>query len=170
METWKPVVGYGGRYEVSDLGMVRSTGRFGTSGCMISPGERSGGYLQVGLHNEEGRKFLYVHRIALESFAGVCPDGYEGSHVNGIPSDNRMENLRWESHLNNEARKLEHGTKMRGERHHSAKLTEIDVQFIRHWLRKKYQHWLIATRFGVRKSTISNISSGRSWSWLPGAQ
>jgi hypothetical protein len=42
-----------------------------------------------------------VARLVLEAFVGLCPAGMEACHFNDDPADNRLENLRWDTHSNN---------------------------------------------------------------------
>lgn len=46
----------------------------------------------------KGNKFCQrlVHRLVLESFVRPQPKGAEAAHINLIPHDNRLENLRWQ--------------------------------------------------------------------------
>lgn len=117
-EVWKPVVGYDGIYEVSSLGRVKSLTRYDASGH-----RRNGrllalahyqGYPFVNLNYTAGRygrnNTRRVHRLVLEAFVGPCPDGMECCHNNGIRDDNRVENLRWDTHAGNQADKVAHGT------------------------------------------------------------
>lgn len=64
------------------------------------------GYLMVTL----GKERLYVHRLVLEAFVGPSLPGMHGCHNNGKPSDNRIENLRWDTRAGNFADKWKHGT------------------------------------------------------------
>jgi hypothetical protein len=69
-------------------------------------------------------------------FRGPCPPGMEACHNNGDPTDNRLCNLRWDTHANNEADKIRHGTyfiraRLKGERNGNSKLTEEEVRLIR---------------------------------------
>lgn len=117
-ETWKPVVGYEGYYEVSDHGNVRSVFRFvrGKSGKPRPVNGRPrmawttrGGYLRVGLSaNGETRRFM-VHRLVLEAFTGPCPVGMEACHGDGNPVNNHLENLRWDTKRENMNDRTRHG-------------------------------------------------------------
>jgi hypothetical protein len=114
-EHWRPVVGYEGKYSVSDLGRVRSEpktwtvrGKPHTQGGRILPqtsGGRLGKYLRVHLHDklrETGKhRCLYVHALVLAAFVGPRPDGAEILHGDGGPADNRLRNLRYGSHEEN---------------------------------------------------------------------
>lgn len=104
IETWKPVLGYEGLYEVSDLGRVRSlprtaTRRNGTSyrvrGGMLHPtSSREDGRPSVVLANSGHYLPARVHRLVFEAFNGPTPPGYEVDHANGDAADNRLVNLR----------------------------------------------------------------------------
>ena len=104
-ETWRPVVGYEGSYEVSDCGRVRSLDR-------ISHGARAGrvltphigannGYLYVTLYRTPERRRAYVHTLVLESFVGQRPEGMEACHNDGDRTNPRLDNLRWGTHSDN---------------------------------------------------------------------
>ncbi|EFC9528522.1 HNH endonuclease [Escherichia coli] len=47
-------------------------------------------YINLGIE----KKRYYAHRIIWEMHNGTIPDGYQVDHINGIRSDNRIENLR----------------------------------------------------------------------------
>ena len=94
MESWLPIVGYEGKYEVSDFGNVKNvkTGR-------ILKLLNAKGYLHVNLFNN-GRKQHSVHRLALLTFLPI-DEIKEVNHKNHIKSDNRLENLEWCSRSEN---------------------------------------------------------------------
>lgn len=111
-ETWLPVVGYEGTYEVSDLGRVRSLDRDVVDkngvtkhwrGKVLSPGLHNGydGHLLVVLSIRNRRKTRLVHQLVLEAFVGPRPDGLVSCHGVGGPRDNRPSNLRWDTIPNN---------------------------------------------------------------------
>jgi hypothetical protein len=61
-----------------------------------------------------------VHQLVLETFVGPCPENQETRHLDGIPANNRLENLCWgTSQENNGLDKRRHGTLALGERHGS---------------------------------------------------
>lgn len=51
---------------------------------------RSDGYVQIRLDG----KIKYRHRIVYESVHGEIPSGFEVDHINGVPGDDRICNLR----------------------------------------------------------------------------
>lgn len=124
-EEWRPVVGWEGLYEVSDHGRVRSLDRlvqFGTRQRMVrgrirKPGRTIKGVLYVPLCNgiQVNRS---VHQLVLEAFVGPRPSGLEGCHWNDVKTDNRLVNLRWDTHKANELDKVRNG------RHHQSIKTQ----------------------------------------------
>lgn len=115
-ERWLPVSGYEGSYEVSDLGRVRSLDRITDRGRkwrgrVMSPAPmRSNGYLIVSLWRDGSQRTTLVHRLVLSAFVGPAPDGAEGLHGDGDPENNKLTNLSWGTHSENEMDKVRHGT------------------------------------------------------------
>lgn len=119
-EEWRPVVGYEGLYEVSNLGRVRSLDRHV---AMRWPGHRQmirgrikrlhesapTGYLATGLARDGQKVTKRVHLLVLEAFVGPRPDGMEACHNNGDMHDNRASNLRWDTKRANAQDVLRHG-------------------------------------------------------------
>lgn len=105
-ELWLPVVGYEGRYDVSDSGRVRSKARFvdyvdGRTGSrpelILKPTKnvRTGGRY-IGMVDSAGRrKFHKLARVVLTAFIGPCPEGLESLHWDDDKDNNRLSNLRW---------------------------------------------------------------------------
>ena len=124
-EVWKPVVGFENRYEVSDMGRLRSLpheteiyrrkGKPYTlkkRGAFLVPQPRQHGYMAVWLYGNGGNngragKQYSVHRIVAEAFL-PNPNGYsEVNHINEDKTDNRACNLEWCTHKENS----NHGTR-----------------------------------------------------------
>ena len=102
-EIWKDVPEYEGYYQVSNQGNVRSMDRefinsIGRkcflSGVPIKP-KLNRGYLCVGLSKHQEKKRVTIHRLVASAFI-ENPKGYDViNHINGIKTDNRVENLEW---------------------------------------------------------------------------
>lgn len=120
-ECWRPVVGYEGFYEVSDLGRVRSVdrtvesihGRTGTAyvshrrGRVLKPGITTSGHRYVVLRSRITRT---VHSLVAEAFIGPRPPGMEVRHENGHPSDCCVTNLKYGTRSQNAEDSKRHGT------------------------------------------------------------
>ena len=118
-EQWLPVVGYEGLYEVSNTGRVRSLDRIVITkrghtqfyqGRELSPAVKASGHLSVQICREGRFLRRHIHRLVLEAFVGPCPEGMECCHNDGNPANNRVENLRWDTHSSNILDKQGHGT------------------------------------------------------------
>lgn len=105
---WKAIDGTNGRYSVSSDGRVRSN----VSNCELRPTVNSKGYRIVRMADQQGGKVRNrrVHVLVLEAFDRPRPEGMITRHLNGDPGDNRIENLRWGTHSENEYDQILHGT------------------------------------------------------------
>lgn len=109
LQEWRPVVGYELRYEVSNLGNVRHIRRKVV--LKTHPGNKYG-HRYVAFWTPSGKKDLLVHRLVLEAFVGPCPPGMECRHFpDRDPGNNRLDNLQWGTHQENEEDKETHGTR-----------------------------------------------------------
>ncbi len=70
------------------------------SGKILKPYIKKG-YPTVGLYRNNIKYNRKIHRLMLETFRGKCPDGMESCHNNGNKLDNKLTNLRWDTHKNN---------------------------------------------------------------------
>lgn len=160
-EVWRPVVGYE-EYQVSNLGRVRGKGggRRWEPGALLTLRENEH-RLQVTLH-PTGRKIITikVHKLVMITFVGPCPQGMEICHGDGNFKNNRLENLRYDTHRNNALDTITHGTNWR-RTSRSAKLTEEIVLFIRE--HREITGKELAARFGVSKGLISEVRSEKRW-------
>ncbi|EKN4745018.1 NUMOD4 motif-containing HNH endonuclease [Yersinia enterocolitica] len=166
MEEWKPVLGYEGRYEISNLGRVRtlSTYRINYFHKVLHTFTQNKGYQYITLRNVKGgRKTFAIHRLVLEAFVEPCPDGKQVAHWNGDPSDNRVENLRWATSKENIADRARHGRTAFGERAGSAKLDRKAVKTIKRLNKSGLSACEVAHLASVNPSTIISIWEGRSW-------
>lgn len=111
-EIWADVRGYEGRYQVSTLGRVKSVARFRRTkrnGQTWMPERimklhiktkvnRTLPYVEVHLRDGSTRdvpsRAVLVHRLVADAFIKPLEKGEQVDHINGVHSDNRVENLR----------------------------------------------------------------------------
>lgn len=100
-EIWKPVVGFEGLYEVSNLGNVKGVKRQGSSGGILSPAVRKDGYLHVNLRKNGNAGMFLVHRLVAEAFIPNREFKEQVNHIDGKRSNNLAENLEWTTRSEN---------------------------------------------------------------------
>lgn len=105
----------------------------------------------------------FIHRLVLLAFAGPCPPGKECCHGDGDTTNNRATNLRWDTPVENAADRSRHGTQVRGQSQHLAKLTEDDVRSIRLMFECGESLRAIAKRVGVTPENVSLIVKRKTW-------
>ncbi len=166
-ERWLPVVGFGGKYEVSDFGRVRS--RHNGVLHIKKPSPQTGGYYCVWLQNG-GRhtvKNKLVSRLVLEAFVGPAPtEEHEAAHNDGQKANNALTNLRWATHAENEKDKEAHGTRVRkvGVAVNRGVLNHISVERIRDMRAAGCTHRQISEWVGTCLSNVAYVLQGRTWS------
>lgn len=106
-------------------------------------------------------------RLVLEAFVGPRPRGMQVCHRDDDQSNNRRENLRWDTPKANCADRDRNGKTHSGERHHFARLTASDVRKIRNHLQRGTNRQVIADSFSVHIGTIDRIAKRKTWKHLP---
>ena len=92
-EIWKDIKDYEGRYQVSNLGNVKSLKTNKLLYCSKSGRTRK--YLRVGLHKNKTRKMFSVHELVAKTFI-PNPNNYPCiNHKDENPSNNCVTNLCW---------------------------------------------------------------------------
>ena len=173
-EEWRPVVGFEGLYEVSDLGRVRSldrcvprkTKRSGMTtswrkGRVLRPGARKDGYQNINIYLDGEVRSTTLHTLVAEAFCGPRPTGHHACHYDGDKSNCAASNLRWGTPVENHQDKVRHGNFGPGEQATSVRLTEADVKAIR--ARRGERQLDLAAEFGCTFSNISAIQRRKSW-------
>ena len=92
-EVWKDVVGYEGLYRISNQGTVCRLYKNGKVNFMTP--RILNGYWRVKLCNGNTQKEYFLHRLIAQAFIPNPDNKPEINHINGIKTDNRIENLEW---------------------------------------------------------------------------
>lgn len=147
MEQWRRLRSWP-RYAVSDYGRVMSKNG-------ILKQQRVNGYPVVYLTDRMGFSTLVkVHRLVLEAFVSLCPDGMEAHHKDGDRANNRLENLEWRTHQENMAE--------RDGGWNSRWTTDSEVYAIRYGRMSGKSLTELAEEHGLSVPGICMISTGRS--------
>lgn len=107
-----------------------------------------------------------VHDLVLTAFVGPRPAGSLGLHWNDIPTDNRLENLRWGTKRDNSLDALRNGKNRppisrRGIEHYEARLSFEQVTLISELVAAGKAKKALARQFGVTDKTIANYARGK---------
>jgi NUMOD4 motif/HNH endonuclease len=189
-EYWQDIKGYEGYYQVSNYGNVKSLDRVITEhpsvkneqqtgktqtlkGQILKPHTNSSGYYQINLNRKSIRTTFAIHQLVAQAFLDNHLSKPLVNHINGIKTDNNVNNLEWATYSEN----LEHAYKNRlrravkinevASKNYKRKLTEQQVREIKLLIAaKSLTLKQIANQYDVGRSTIGFIKSGRNWSHI----
>lgn len=168
-------------YAISNMGEVKriKSGKGTKPGLILKPRKNSWGYLYVILRKDNKDCSEVIHRLVLENFIGINPNKICPNHINGIKTDNRLENLEWTTPSENTKHAYNTGlkkklygknnghSKLKGKKLH--RLTKDDVILIKMTF-KEFGNEIIlrelSETFGVSQQAICDIKKERNWSYI----
>ena len=167
MEQWRDIDGYDELYQVSSLGRVKSL-KFGKIRS-LKFGFSGNGYLRVCLWEDNKGKIFSVHRLVAQAFIPNPELKREVNHINGIKTDNRVENLEWCTRSENARHAFDIGLQVarQGEERHNAKLSNEKVFYIRD-NPDGLNTYELTKKFNVCEATINDIQRGKIWKSIGG--
>jgi hypothetical protein len=163
-EIWKPVANYEGLYEVSNLGRVKRIWK--SQEKILKPTKESKGYFTVTLCKLGIKKTNHVAKLVTSTFIGIRPEGQEVRHLDSVKTNNRLDNLIYGTHTENQQDMAKAGHSPRGTKCTFCKLAERDVKLIRKYRKEGGKLKQIADHFDIKKCTVWSICKGKNWSWL----
>ena len=111
MEQWKPINGTDGRYEVSNLGRVRTNSQ---RPGLLTLTKQPKGYRYVMIELSNGKKKnCRVHRLVAQHFIPNPNNLPEINHIDGNKDNNQATNLEWCTHSYNNKHAFAIGLKKR---------------------------------------------------------
>lgn len=165
-EEWRAVVGYEGRYEISDMGEVRSLLRSGRLLKQATHPESKHRTVLLSGYDQSGKSkqtTYYVQSLVLVAFVGSRPDGKQARHIDRNCSNNALANLRWDEPVTNHA----HRKRMAGDEvprfFEESKLTTEEAREIKSLLKEGKTQKAIANLYGVSRNAISDIATEKTW-------
>lgn len=163
LETWRAVVGYEGRYEVSDEGRVRSLNFRKRRGLVVvmKTATNRDGYACLSF----GKKNVRVHSLVAEAFLGPRPPRYDVNHKDGNKSNNRLDNIEYCTESQNTQHSFARGLQkpISGENHYASKINDATVRLIRELSDLGVRVIEIANQLGLRPRHIEKIKNRRIW-------
>jgi hypothetical protein len=170
-EKWVSILKSKSYYEVSSFGSVRSTERVVEDSLgrkrlrksvVLKPLINHNGYLQVNLFIDCKNITSRISRLVAEAFIPNPENKLQVNHINGIKTDNRVENLEWNTSLENIRHSIVNNLKKtaRGEQSGACKFKDEDIRYIRKSNKIKYH---LAKEYNVHITTITNIINKITW-------
>lgn len=172
-EIWKDIVGYEGYYEVSNKGNVRSVDRWITYLRLGRPTKRlwkaqnlklklnDYGYFSVHLRNssEDKEEWPTVHLLVAKAFLPNLENKATVNHIDGIKTNNSVENLEWSTHKEQVDHAISSGLmKLRGKTIYSEEFKqEVKDYFDNNSISIKK----LGKLFGISERTAGRISKGQ---------
>lgn len=179
-EIWKDIAGHEGRYQVSNMGRVKSLVKpYRRMEKVLKGSPNTTGYILVQLQNgKEGRHSLLVHRLVMMAFEPrEDMSELEVNHKDLDTSNNKLSNLEWMTARENKdhfyaSSKFRDNprTKTTGSNHHLSRLTDDKVlEISKRWetVGGAYgQTSKIAREFGISEGAVRQIVRGETWKHL----
>lgn len=168
-EVWKDIPSFEGKYQVSNLGNIRSLNYHREKRIKNLKKRNRNGYLAVCLTNSltKTQKSFNVHRLVLCAFESKPLDyPFQVNHIDGNKTNNILENLEFVTSSENVIHSLKSGLKIpfKGSQIHNSILNENDVIEIKKLLKDGHMMQKdIAILYGVHKATINDIHKEKNW-------
>ena len=137
-------------YFVTEDGKV-----IGIKGCEMKLNAGKSGYFQV--RSTRLNKTFSVHRMVAETYIPNIKNKSDVNHINGIKTDNRVENLEWVLHRENLDHAIKNNLVLKGEKNRNSKLKDVDVIKIHSLLQKGITTKELSETYNVSYSTIDGI-------------
>ena len=156
-DIWEDVPGYEGLYQASNYGKIsmkigtrinKEKARLGTI--------HESAYLRINLRLKKKTKSYYVHTLIALTFLGANNNDLDIDHINKIRTDNRIENLRYLSIVENRG--------LVGILNHNSKLTQEIAEEIRKTYKNKIANSReLAKRYNVSQRCILSVIHNQTW-------
>lgn len=175
IEEWKDIEGYEGYYQVSSFGNIRSLDRLidfpsrwhGGSmvkrirkGHIMKPGSSPRGYSIASLSKLSVHKYYSVHRLVAMTFIPNPENKPQVNHINGIKTDNRVENLEWVTPSENIQHSVDTGLQPKPVKMPKKKLNYGKVRRIRE---SNLGIGDLCKMFDITPKTVNRILSRKTW-------
>ena len=174
-EVWLDVKGYEGKYQISNKGRVKSLERIVKNGKtttrvvkerILKLTNTEFGYYSITLVPRPERTF-FVHRLVMANFVGVS--SLEVNHIDGVKTNNNLENLEYVTSKGNKEHAIKIGLfDLKNENHPHVKLTQTQVKEIKDlYSQGNITQRKLSDMFNVSNQHISKIVNNKRRSGSP---
>jgi hypothetical protein len=162
MEIWKTINDFNGLYEVSNFGNVRSLYNRTSKDLILKKLKGNRGYLHVNLYLNKLLFRYTIHRLVALHFIPNPENKPQVNHINGIKTDNRVENLEWSTSSENIKHAFEIGIKKmtKGENCNWSKLTQLQIDEIK---KSSLTQKELSIKYSISQAQISRIKNNLRW-------
>lgn len=154
-EIWKDIPGYIGKYQVSNLGNVRSLNYHSTGKIsLLKFAADKKGYFRCALSKKNKLVTYKVHRLVAGAFLPNPKELPQVNHIDGNKQNNNVSNLEWIDNSGNQSHAWKNGLQpsFRCRKLHEH-LSQIEVM-----LSKGYKCSQVASVFGVTTSSMQRYA------------
>lgn len=171
-EIWLPIDGTNGAYEISNHGRVKRLGNDKGKGYpkndrYLPPNKDKYGYYRASMPINGVIKTIKIHQLVSRHFIPNPECKKTVNHINGIKTDNHVDNLEWCTHAENNIHAFTTGLKnATGVNNGRCKLTDIQVVEI---FNAKGRYIDIAKLYNISDSLVGCIKRKENWTHLTNA-
>ena len=154
-EIWKKINEFEGCYLVSNLGRIKSY-KVSINGKILKSNTNRLGYIYFSLTKNLCLRSFTIHRLVALAFIPNPENRPQVNHINGVKSDNRVENLEWATISENMNHAIKTGLKIAPKdfNHYNSKFKKEDIINIRE---SKLSESKLASFYLVNRATIGKI-------------
>lgn len=165
MEIWKDVVGYEQYFMISNTGRIFS--KRTNKEIVATIGKTGYAMFTTKIGGRTGKSIAFkVHRLVAESFIDNVDDKPYVNHIDGVKTNNTVQNLEWctaKENVNHAIKTGLHVIKF-GEDHGSTKLNEEIVRKVRSlYATGLYSYADIAKEMNLKTRTVAGIVRRETW-------
>ena len=136
------------------------TGRF------LKNQNNGNGYEKITLTIDGVQYQKLIHRLVAELYIPKLKDKNQVNHINGIKSDNRVENLEWCNNSENQIHAHLNGLKGNGKALWNGKFSKEDIDKIKRLKKEGVLQYKISDIMNTTKGTISSILTGKRYKYI----
>lgn len=176
-EIWLPIKDFEGLYEISNLGRVKALKKKRSNGKEYEETIHKltlskWGYYKITLWKDNKRFYYLVHRLVACVFISNPENKPQVNHIDGIKSNNHIDNLEWCTQSENgfHAYKTGLSKPILGANHHAVKINENIARNVKKLLETRINNKpslrQIAKDLGISRSCVREIHENKSWKYV----